>query len=276
MRVLTPDNPEILSAVVMKNGEIIAETKQTDKLFPQYSIMKSLIALVIGRLCAEGQLTPRTTVGQVLHTGNAPVSGISLDELMSMKSGMEQKLLFEDRNSCADYLKACCEMSLKKSEDGQGREFLYTNACAYLAGRMAEAEDDLSLKDQIINYVFKPLGITEYGFEYDPQGHVFGASGLQLKTEDLAKLGQGIMDGRICSPQWLKACTRPRAVSDTGMPYGYFFWVLSDGFYMSGKWGQRCFVLPNYQAVIAVNSDMKQKDTVNGYIIRELLPLLAE
>ena len=94
MKILTPENPEILSAVVMKDGEIIAETEQTGELYPQYSIMKSLICLLIGRLCAEGQLTPKTKIGQLLHIGASPISGITLDALMTMRSGLEHKLLF--------------------------------------------------------------------------------------------------------------------------------------------------------------------------------------
>jgi len=276
MKILTPENPEILSAVVMKNGEIIAETEQTGKLYPQYSIMKSLVCLLIGRLCAEGQLTPKTRVGQILHVGSAPISKITLDELMTMRSGMAAKLLFEDRHTCPDYLEACCKMPLNQLEEGEEEhEFLYNNACAYLAGRMVEEEDGTSLEKQIVNYIFKPLNITEYEFEYDPQGHVFGASGLKLKTEDLAKLGQGIMEHKVCSTPWLKAATKARVNTPERVPYGYFFWVLSDTFYMSGKWGQRCFILPGYNGVIAVNSDMQGRDTVNSYIIRQLLPLLA-
>ena len=74
MKILTPENPEVLSAVVMKDGEIIAETEEDGVLYPQYSIMKSLISLLIGRLCGEGQLTPKTKVSQILHTGSAPIS----------------------------------------------------------------------------------------------------------------------------------------------------------------------------------------------------------
>ncbi len=276
MKILTPENPEILSAVVMKDGEIIAETEQTGELYPQYSIMKSLICLLIGRLCAEGQLTPKTKIGQLLHIGASPISGITLDALMTMRSGLEHKLLFDDRHSCPDYLAACCQMNVIKPEEDEEIPFLYNNACAYLAGRMVEEEDGRPLDQQIANYIFKPLGITEYEFEYDPQGHVFGASGLKLKTEDLAKLGQGIMTNKICSKPWLKAATKPRVMTPERIPYGYFFWVLAnDNFYMSGKWGQKCFVLPQYHAVIAVNSNMQEKDTSNNYIIRQLLPLLA-
>ena len=280
MKLLTPENPEILSAVVMKNGEIIAETEQTDKLYPQYSIMKSLVALVIGRLCAEGQLTPQTTVGEVLHTGNAEISGISLNALLSMTSGIKQKLLFADRNSCPDYLKACCAASMESPEKRKRLRFRYNNACAYLAGRMAETQGGTSLETQIVDTIFKPLGITDYELEYDPQGHVFGASGLKLRTEDLARIGHGMMTGKICSASWRRTCTSPKFFDASKICYGYFFWVLPGirlkGFYMKGKWGQRCFVLPDYQAVSAVNSNMQGEDTIDSYVSRQLLPVLSE
>lgn len=268
MKILKPDNSEILSIVIMKNNKIIAETQQTEILYSQYSIMKSLVALVIGKLLDNQKLTLKTTVGQVLNTGNAPISSVSLEKLLSMQSGMQEKLLFADRNTCADYVKACCEMPLKNKQ-----EFLYSNACAYLAGRMAEEQEKISLQDLIINYIFKPLDIKNYHFEYDTQGHVFGASGLKLKTEDLAKIGQGILNNKICSVQWQRNFSSTHAISNEGKSYGYFFWILSDGFYMSGKWGQRCFMLPEYQAVIAINSNMQTQDSINNYMIQELLPL---
>ncbi|MBE6876703.1 MAG: beta-lactamase family protein [Ruminococcus sp.] len=278
MKILTPENPEVLSAVVMKDGEIIAETEQNGQLYPQYSIMKSLISLLVGRLCGEGQLTPKTKVSQLLHTGSASISSLTLDELMTMRSGINYRLLFDDRKNYSDYLEACCQAAVTPLAEGQEQHmYFYNNACAYLAGRMVEAEEGAPLDKQIGEYLFQPLGITEYEFEYDPQGHVFGASGLKLKTEDLARLGYGIMTNKICSKGWLNAAVKPRVMTPERVPYGYFFWVLADGnFYMSGKWGQKCFVLPQYHAVIAVNSNMQGRDSSNSYIIRKLLPLVTQ
>lgn len=276
MQILTPENPEILSAVVMQNGEIIAQTEQITQLCPQYSIMKSLISLLVGRLCGEGLLTPKTKVRQLLHTGSAAISDLTLDNLMTMRSGIDYRLLFNDRKNSDNYLETCRQATVTPLEEGESEHaFFYNNACAYLAGRMVEEEDGSPLDKQISEYLFKPLGITQYEFEYDPQGHVFGASGLKLSTEDLAKLGHGIMTNQICSKAWLKAATQPRVMTPERIPYGYFFWVLADGnFYMSGKWGQKCFVLPQYNAVIALNSNMQDKDASNSYIIKKLLPLL--
>ena len=269
MKLLKPDNPEILSVVVMKENKIIAQTQQTEILYPQYSIMKSLVALVIGNLLENQKLTLETTVGEVLNTGNVPISNISLEKLLSMQSGMQEKLLFADRTTCKDYIKACCEMNVKNKQ-----EFLYSNACAYLAGRIAETQEKISLESQIISMLFKPLNLKNYEFEYDTEGRVFGASGLKLKTEDLAKIGRGILEHKICSAKWQKNFSSTHAISNDGKPYGYFFWILENGFYMSGKWGQRCFMFPEYQAVIAINSNMQKQDIINYYMTCELLPLL--
>ncbi len=276
MQIITPENPEILSAVVMKDGEIIAKTEQTEQLYPQYSIMKSLLSLLVGRLCGEGQLTPKTKVKQLLHTGAAAISDLTLDELMTMRSGIDYRLLFDDRKNYSDYLETCCQAAVTPlGENQEQHTFFYNNACAYLVGRMVEEEEGSPLDKQIEQYLFKPLGITQYSFEYDPQGHVFGASGLNLSTEDLAKFGHGIMTNQICSKAWLKAATQPRVMTPERIPYGYFFWVLADGnFYMSGKFGQKCFVLPQYHAVIALNANMQSRDFSNSYIIKQLLPLL--
>lgn len=276
MQIMKPENPEILSAIVMQNGEIIAGTEQTDQLYPQYSIMKSVISLLVGRLCDEGRLTLQTEVGQILHTGTAEISGLTLEDLLTMRSGIDYRLLFEDRKKADNYLEACCQANITPlDKDQEQHGFFYNNACAYLAGRMVEEKAGIPLDQQIIEYLFKPLGIAQYAFEYDPQGHVFGASGLKLTTEDLAKFGYGIMTNQICSETWLKAAVQPRVMTSDRLAYGYFFWVLAEGeFYMSGKWGQKCFILPQYHAVIALNSHMQRQDSSHLYMIQELLPLL--
>ena len=32
--------------------------------------------------------------------------------------------------------------------------------------------------------------------------------------------------------------------------YGYFLWKYRDGFRVSGKWGQKCFVLPKQKLIV--------------------------
>ena len=40
--------------------------------------------------------------------------------------------------------------------------------------------------------------------------------------------------------------------------YGYFIWKYRDGFRISGKWGQRCYVLPERGLIISHLSHMEE------------------
>lgn len=38
--------------------------------------------------------------------------------------------------------------------------------------------------------------------------------------------------------------------------YGYFFWKYRDGFCISGKWKQKCYILPEQERIITFLSDI--------------------
>ena len=266
MKRLTLSDDKIKAAVVMRNGEILAEADNTDKLYPQYSITKSLVSLCIGMLIDDGRLSLKSTVGEILGTpAGEPLSSVTLEELLTMRSGLNTELLFADRRTCPDYLAAC--FSQKTGE----KTAFYNNADAYLAGRMAEEVYGKPLENLMISRIFKPLGITEFEFEHDPQRHFFGASGLMLTTRDLAKLGNSICTQELYPKTYLELATHTQTrINTTG--YGYFFWTGRTSFYMSGKWGQKCFVYPERAAVIAINSD---NTDVLPTLYQELLPIVG-
>ena len=261
--------PEIKAAVIWKRGEILAESEHSGELYPQYSITKSVLALAIGMLLAEGKLSMTSTVGELLGTPKtALLSDVSLDSLMTMRSGIAAECLFADRHERDNYLEACLAQNIVPAR------FQYNNADAYLAGRMAEAAAGEALGDFIARRIFSPLGIVRYAFETDPQGHFFGASGLQLSTMDLAKLGVSVLSGELYPSAFLRDATRPHTVSKQGKGYGLFFWLHPDYWYMSGKWGQRCVMLPHSRAVIAVNADDPENRIVPDYIRGTLMAIV--
>ncbi len=63
--------------------------------------------------------------------------------------------------------------------------------------------------------MFEPLGITEFGWTRDASGNPHGMAGCQLHAEDLARIGQlvlqrGVWEGeRLISEAWLDASMRP-------------------------------------------------------------------
>ena len=256
MHTITLPDPRVLAAAVWQDGECLAATAGTDVPRPQYSITKSLLMLTIGILCDEQRLRLHDTVGALLGTPqDAPLSRVTLEQLLTMRSGLTQKILFADRRGCPDYLEACLGTPVGMSV------FRYNNADAYLAGRMAEAAAGEPLDGFITRRILTPLGITAHALEYDPQGRFFGASGLVLTLDDLAKLGQAVLDASVCSRMWLQTAMAAHTPTDDGRSYGYFLWTDGVSAYMSGKWGQKCVILPERRAVIVLNSEMPENDT---------------
>ncbi|MBQ8927743.1 MAG: serine hydrolase [Oscillospiraceae bacterium] len=270
MLTLHPQHEGVLSVCVMKGEVCLARTENAGEDFPQYSITKSLVSLGIGMLCAEGKLSLETTVGQLLPVPvSHPLFKVTLEALLTMQAGFTRELLFADRREASDYLAVCLDDPLT------GSGFLYNNACAYLAGAMAEQAAgerfDLFLQKRILT----PCGIGACGFEYTPDGGMFGASGLVLSTQDLAGLGIAVQEGVLWEDSWLHRALSCQVSTGTHRDYGYFFWTDAACSFMSGKWGQKCYLYPG-GLVIAVNSEMKAADTVRTYVDGTLFPLLEE
>lgn len=263
-------HPSVLAAVVLQDGKCVAHSAGAGKCYPQYSITKSLTSLAAGMLISEGNLSLDTAAGSLLPIPeNAPLAAVTLRELLTMHSGLAQQLLFADRKNYPDHLAACVAQPVVE------KRFLYNNADFYLAGRMAEAAAGEPLGEFLSRRIFRPLGIEEYALEYDPQGHYFGASGLNISTYDLAKLGQSVLEKTLYPKDYLEAAARRQTVSDDGRDYGYGFWLYGDVISMNGKWGQHCLIFPARRAVIAVNADLRSVPEMTAFIRETLLPCIS-
>lgn len=135
--------------------------------------------------------------------------------------------------------------------------FAYSNIPAYLTGVIVEKVVGLKLSDYLEKRVLTPLGINNAEFLSCPKGHTYGASGMRLTVDELARLGllylqQGQWKGkRILSAHWVQEATAKQINCKEG-GYGYFFWRCQEnGYQISGKWGQRCFIFPDKELVIA-------------------------
>lgn len=118
--------------------------------------------------------------------------------------------------------------------------------------------------------LFKPLGITEYKWQYTPQHVANTAGGIQMRALDFAKYGQlykneGKWNGRQLIPaQWVhKTFTRHKTIPGrTEEYYGYLFWNKKyrvggkeyETFYCAGNGGNKIFVFPDHPWVIVITA----------------------
>jgi hypothetical protein len=143
--------------------------------------------------------------------------------------------------------------------------------------------------DYLTPRLFEPLGIDRPSWVMSPQGVTAGAYGLSLRTEDIARFGQlylqkGMWKGKQLVPaQWVEEATTRQTAngsspnSDWDQGYGYQFWRSRHNTYRGdGAFGQYCMVLPEFDAVVAITSGVRDMQSVMNLVWTKLLPAMKQ
>lgn len=230
--------------------------------YPIYSATKSLLSVAVGIAWDQGKLDlqksildylPERAVVQMVQSQRDAYRKITLHRLLTMSVAG-----FPFRPEGDSYLRFSLDCPIPAPESPQ---FHYSNIPAYLMGvALTEAlqEDAWAF---INRNILDPLHITGAEYTRCPDGYFYGASGMKLSVNDVSRIGLllyngGIFEGnRIVSEDYLKRATSVQQTNREG-GYGYFFWKYRDGFCISGKWKQRCYILPKQKRMITFLSDI--------------------
>jgi hypothetical protein len=135
--------------------------------------------------------------------------------------------------------------------------------------------------------LFQPLGIDKPFWQSNKSGINIGASGLSIKTGDLAKFGQlylqrGIWHGQSIVPEaWIEEATSIQVSngenpdSDWNQGYGFQFWRSRHNAYRAdGAFGQFCVVMPEHNAVFVSTSGTTDMQGILNAAWEHLLPAM--
>jgi CubicO group peptidase (beta-lactamase class C family) len=149
-----------------------------------------------------------------------------------------------------------------------GTDFHYNSAAVHLLGVVLEEATGRPLPNFADQVLFTPLGIGSREWEALPGGRVNGGAGLDLQPQDLARLGQLVLqDGwsgnhRVIPAEWLREATATRFpwVVEAGplarVSYGLLWWTDLDrnAFFAWGYGGQFVYVLPEEEIVVVTTT----------------------
>lgn len=237
--------------MVMADGEIAAERYgagyDQDTRFVSWSMAKTITAVLIGMLIADGRLSLDDPAPvELWQRPGDPRADITLRHLLQMRSGLrhteagdppyessEVRMLFLDgRDNMARWAK---EQPL---EAEPGEKFEYSSnttvILADLAARALTQSDDPEARRKAIDEylderLFAPLEMTSMVPEYDASGTLIGGSLMHATARDWAKFGE-FMRRKGRSPEgeqlvptrWIDAMTTPSPASGF---YGYQTWL---------------------------------------------------
>lgn len=237
-----------------------------------YSHTKSFICTAAGIAIDEGKLSltdrPADFFGEKLPKDyDKNIQNITLHDLLCMSSGFGiQMLMGDSRRAGEGYPDYIAYMFSKPVIHKPGTAFMYSNGDTYLAGRMVEKAVGKPLQQYLYERILRPLGIRYPAMDTDPEGHVFGATGLYLYLTEMIKLGMlylgdGVYKGqRIVSSKWVNLATQkhldcgPHDPDPWHIGYGYQFWMspFPRAYRADGAYGQITTVLPQKGLVVSI------------------------
>ncbi|HJA93359.1 MAG TPA: beta-lactamase family protein [Candidatus Eisenbergiella merdipullorum] len=276
----------ILNLRVCRDGEVIVKKDWDEEMRRnQYSASKSFTSAAVGIACREGLLDLDEKlcdafVEEIPAQPSENLQKAAVRDLLTMCLGQKEAWLMGGQRPSMkekDWVRFCLS---RPFEAEPGTEFVYNNAGPYLAGILVQRRAGCDLVDYLMPRLFEPLGIRRTVWEVDPCGLTFGAGGLFLCVTELMKFGQlllqeGSWNGKQLIPaEYIREASRVHA--DNGAEgYGYLFWRGAYNSYRAdGKYGQLAIVLPDKNAVIAVNAESRDAGSMMKRCMDVIVPQL--
>jgi CubicO group peptidase (beta-lactamase class C family) len=193
------------------------------------SATKSIVNLAIGRLVTTG----------AIRSIDEPVSkyypewkqgrkqAITIRQLLDHTSGMQSEGSQEVESS-PDVVQLALAAELT---DEPGTHFYYNNKAVNLLAGIVQKASGKKMDALLRSDVFGPLGITDFIWVRDSAGNPYSYARLQILPEDMAKLGQLVLDrgrwkGRqLIAPEWFDAIMRGSPVEPRA---GLLWWPIPE------------------------------------------------
>jgi hypothetical protein len=165
-----------------------------------------------------------------------------------------------------------------------GTRFVYNSPATYMLSAIVQKVTGTTVLDYLRPRLLDPLGFENPTWLASPEGISLGAIGFSGRTEEIARFGQlllqkGAWNNRQLIPAaWVAEATALQTSngsspsSDWDQGYGYQFWRSRHGFRGDGAFGQYMLVLPEYDAVVAITSGVRDMQSVMDIVWDKLLP----
>lgn len=295
--VKAPDIAEPYSIMVVEQGKVVFEQwyngSAPDSTYDVYSVSKTLLALGVGCAADEGLLSAEDRVidyfpDELPQTVSDTLSSMRISHLLTMTCGLEETPKLLSAFSGKDGFDWLEEFFNSRQAHMPGTSFYYNFFSPYIVAAILEKATGMGVVDYITPRLLEPLHITDLEWKDSPAGICVGGWGLSVCTEDMAKIGQllvqrGKWNGRqLVSSEWVGTMTSNLVASkplsaftyrmdqkmledpenDHSQGYGYYVWQGKSGTYRAeGLKGRHILVNPSKETVLAItsNSNMDQR-----------------
>ena len=299
------DSMDIHSVMIVKDGSVVFSRWQSEGVdsVPHvlHSVSKTFTATAVGLAIADGKMSLTDKVvdffpDKLPAEVSDNLKAMTVRDLLTMTCGHDVEP--SGRNGQQDWVTAFLAHPV---EHEPGTFYLYNSMGTYMLSAIVQKVTGEKVVDFLTPRLFEPLHIDKPQWDESPQGINCGGWGLYLKTEDLAKMGQlllqkGEWNGKQLIPaEWVEEMskkqvesinpgTRIEQAAERGMTvetsdwmqgYGYQMWRCRPGcFRADGARGQYIIVVPDKNAVIAITSNVEDLQGELNLVWSKILPVL--
>ena len=224
-RILSKARTErgLYSITVVENGVFTTETvTPANKTNNCFSVSKAFTVTALGMLFDDGLLSVDERPIDIFRDElPEKIDGkweiVTLDNVMRHRWGIENGFLDIDSENLSEYkekygtrndfLKIVFSAALPL-EPGDEESRTYSDAAYYLLSRVVTKKTGKTLFDFMRERLFTPLEFEEAAWSTCPMGYSMGATGLYVRSSDMAKLGLLYLNGgtyngvRYLSEEW--------------------------------------------------------------------------
>lgn len=290
------EQPDALhSFIFVRHGRNIAQgwwdPYNPDSPHLLYSLSKSFTSTAIGLAVSEGLVSLHDPVisffpEQTPEEPSENLQQMRIIDLLRMTTGHATDSYGRIQGHPDGWVTGFLSLPV---EHKPGTIFIYNTGATYMLSAILQKVTGETLIQFLQPRLFEPLDIDTPFWQSDPEGINLGGTGLFVKTMDIAKFGQmllqkGSWNGRQIVPvDWVEMATSLQTSngsnpnSDWGQGYGFQFWQCRNNAYRGdGAFGQYCIVIPKEDAVLAITSGSGDMQGILNLVWAHLLPALQE
>ncbi|RZJ66927.1 MAG: class C beta-lactamase-related serine hydrolase [Flavobacterium sp.] len=302
---------EITSVVVIREGKLMLEEyfndAQRSTLHDTRSAGKSFASTLMGMAIRDGFIKSENQKLREFYdlkkfaNYSEAKENVTIKDLLTMSSafmgsdsdgdspGNEENMYPTD-----NWVKFTLDLPMDSTKTN-GAKWDYFTAGVVLLGDILNKSIPGGLEKYASEKLFRPLGISDYQWQFTPQQVPNTAGSLQMTSLDYAKYaqlykGDGKWNGKKILPKdWVrKTMTRQIRITERDNQfYGYLFWNKSfdyhgkkyDAFYCAGNGGNEFIVFTELPIVVIVTAKAYNKpyahaqaeSIVNDYILPAIL-----
>ncbi|MBR4738413.1 MAG: serine hydrolase, partial [Bacteroidales bacterium] len=214
---------DIHSAMIVKDGNVIYSRWQSqgaeDKPHVLHSVSKTFTSTAVGLAIAEGKMALTDKVvdyfpDKLPAEVSDNLKAMTVRDLLTMTCGHDSEPSAGDTQP--DWVTTFLAHPVVHQP---GTFYLYNSMGTYILSAIVQQVTGEKVVDYLSTRLFEPLHIEKPHWDESPQGINCGGWGLYLKTEDLAKMGQlllqkGQWNGRQVIPaEWVAEMSKKQVES---------------------------------------------------------------